>query len=301
MEKTIKNVSLIGLGALGVMYSQHLAEKIPYENLRIIADEQRINKYQKEGVYCNGINCSFNYVTPDEEVEAADLLIFAVKYNNLQDAIRSVVNHVGEDTIIISVLNGIVSEADIGEVYGNEHNLYCIAQGMTALKEGNRMTYVKKGKLFFGELNKTYNTEKVERLKTFFDHVEMPYEIDNQMQTKLWSKLMANAGINQTVAYHETTNKNIQKPGKIRDMMVAAMEEVLAVAVCEGVDLSQSDIDYWLKIFDNLEPDGMPSMAQDVKAGRSTEVELFGGTIVKLAQKHGVEVPLNKMFYEYFC
>ncbi len=298
--KPIKKVSLIGLGALGIMYSEHLSRKIAFEDLRIIVDAKRKQRYQTQGVYCNGELCEFNYVLPEEALEKADLLIFAVKYIHLQEAIKAVEKHVGEDTIILSVLNGVVSEADIGEVYGDARNLYCVAQGMTALKEGNQLTYKNKGIICFGELNAIENSEKVQQVKAFFDSAEMPYEINNQMQTKLWSKLLANVGINQTVAYYKTTNAAIQQIGEHRDLMIKAMEEVLLVAEKEKVKLSYKDIDYWLAIIDTLEPDGMPSMAQDVKADRQTEVELFAGTIVKLAKKHGLDVPVNEMFYKHF-
>jgi len=298
--KVIKNVSLIGLGALGIMYSDHIAKKIPYENLRVIVDEERLNRYRSAGIYCNEDKCDFNYVTPEMDVEPADLLIFAVKYMNLEEAIRSASKHVSKDTIILSVLNGVVSETDIGNVYGHEHNLYCVAQGMTALKEGNKMAFIQKGILCFGELDEEINSEKVERLKNFFDKIEMPYEINNQMKTKLWSKLLANVGINQTVAYYETTNRGIQEPGEMRDLMISAMKEVLLVAECEKVNLTYDDISYWLDVIATLEPNGMPSMAQDVKAGRNTEVELFAGTMVKLARKHNLDLPVNQMFYDYF-
>lgn len=301
MIKPIKKVSLIGLGALGIMYSEHMLHQMPFEDLRIIADTTRIKKYTEGGIYCNDVRCDFNYVTPEEEVESADLLIFAVKYTQLQEAITAVEKHVGEHTIILSVLNGVVSESDIGAVYGEGHNVYCVAQGMTAVKEGNHLTYQNKGILCFGELNTLKSTDNVERVMKFFDRLKMPYEINNQMQTKLWSKLLANVGINQTVAYYKTTNIKIQEPGVVRDQMIAAMKEVIQVAELEAVDLSAKDIEYWLGIISTLEPGGMPSMAQDVKANRPTEVELFAGTILTLAKKHGIDVPVNEMFYKHFA
>lgn len=300
MNHPIKKVSIIGLGALGGMYAEHLSQKIGFEDLRIIADQKRIDRYKKQGVYCNGKRCNFNYVASNSLVEPADLLIFAVKYTQLQEAIEAAKNHIGDKTIIISVLNGIESERDIAKVYGEEHNLYCVAQGMTASKVGNQMTYKHKGVLCFGELNENKNTEKVERLKRFFDEVEMPYEINNQMAVKLWSKLMINVGVNQTVAYFGTTNQAIQKEGPEREMMIAAMKEVQMVAQEEGVILEDREIDYWLNIMDGLNPEGMPSMAQDVKSKRYSEVELFAGTIVRLGKKHSLSVPVNAAFYEYF-
>lgn len=62
----IKTVSIIGLGALGILFGNHLSKKMPKGNVRIIADEDRIRKYENDQVYCNGDRCKFNYVTPEE-------------------------------------------------------------------------------------------------------------------------------------------------------------------------------------------------------------------------------------------
>jgi len=300
MSKPIGKVSIIGLGALGILYGEHFLRRMPREDLRIIADRDRIDKYRKEGIFCNGQICPFLYVTPDSPVDPADLLIVAVKYTALDEAIKIIKGHVGPDTIILSVLNGVVSEAEIGEVYGHEHLLYTVAQGMTASKVRNQMIYRTKGILSFGELDAEENSEKVERVKAFFDSVELPYEINNQMKLKLWSKWMLNTGINQTVAYFNATNELVQKEGEAREMMIDTMKEAIAVASKESVNLSQEDILYWLKIIDTLAPNERPSMAQDVNAGRSTEVALFAGTVVKLAKKHALSVPLNERFLQYF-
>ena len=39
-------------------------------------------------------------------------------------------------------------------------------------------------------------------------------------------------------------------------------------------------------------------MAQDLEAGRYSEVELFSGTVLKLGAKHGMDTPVNEMLYE---
>ncbi|MGE5543890.1 MAG: 2-dehydropantoate 2-reductase, partial [Bacillota bacterium] len=38
----IRTVSIIGLGALGILYGNHLSKRMPFANLRIIADQGRI-------------------------------------------------------------------------------------------------------------------------------------------------------------------------------------------------------------------------------------------------------------------
>jgi 2-dehydropantoate 2-reductase len=38
-------------------------------------------------------------------------------------------------------------------------------------------------------------------------------------------------------------------------------------------------------------------MRQDVEARRPSEVELFSGTVLSLAQKHGMNTPVNRELY----
>jgi 2-dehydropantoate 2-reductase len=294
----IKKVSIIGLGALGILFGHHLSKKFPQADLRIIADKSRIKRYEDEHVYCNGERCDFNYMAPDEVCEPADLVIFTVKNDGLKDAIIAVKNHVSEHTIILSALNGITSEAIIGEAYGLDKVLYCVAQGMDAVKEGNQLTYDHMGMLCFGEREPGINSEKVNRVSAFFEKTGVPFEVDSNMVKRQWGKFMLNVGVNQTVAIYESNYGEIQREGLARNMMIAAMREAIVLSEKEGIHLTQVDLDYWLSVLAKLSPDGKPSMAQDIEASRRSEVELFAGTVIKLAEKYGVSTPVNKDLYD---
>lgn len=201
----IRTVSIIGLGALGILFASQLAKSLPQSDLRILADQVRIDNYKKNGLYSNGELCEFHYMAPEEKSPTADLLIFAVKYSGLEDAIKAVKNQVGENTIILSALNGITSEAMIGQAYGQDKVLYCVAQGMDAVKEGNRLTYANRGLLCFGGRETGVISPKVKRVADFFDKMNLPYIVDADMLKRQWGKLMLNVGVNQAVAVMELT------------------------------------------------------------------------------------------------
>lgn len=294
----IKTVSVIGLGALGIMYANQFSKVVPKENLRIIAGKERMARYTKENICCNGACCDFQYVLPEEKLNPADLLIFAVKYNGLVDAVRDVRNHVGEKTIILSLLNGITSETIIGEIYGMDKIVYCVAQGMDAVKTGNKMTFANMGTLCIGQLSPENKFPNVQDVACFFEKTKTPYIIDDDMRRRLWGKFMMNTGVNQVVAVLGTCFGDIQKEGFARDTMVQAMREVAAISENEGLYLNENDIAYWLKIADSLSSLGKPSMRQDIEAKRPTEVELFSGTVIKLGEKYKIPTPVNNMLYE---
>ncbi|MGK0467330.1 ketopantoate reductase family protein [Clostridium sp.] len=294
----IKRVSIIGLGALGILFGNRLSKKMTTENLKFIADSSRIEKYEKNHVYCNGEHCEFNYVTSEDICEPADLIIFAVKYSNLTDAIQAVRNQVGEHTIILSALNGITSEAIIGEVYGMDKILYCVAQGMDAVKEGNELTYHNMGMLCIGEKEPGIVSQKVKRVSEFFEKMEVPYEVDTDMYKRQWGKFMLNVGVNQTVAVYESDYGEIQRVGEARNAVISAMREVIALSEKAGINLTVTDMNYWLKILGTLNPKGKPSMRQDMEARRYSEVELFAGEVLKMGKIYGISTPVNKMLYD---
>lgn len=294
----IKTVSLIGLGALGVMFGHHLAGHMPEGDLRIVADAGRIARYERDGVTCNGEKCRFHYVTPEEPCAPADLLLFAVKYNGLADAIREAERQVGPDTVVLSLLNGISSEEIIGRALGMEKVLYCVAQGMDAVRVGSALTYAHMGMLCFGGREPGAVTEQVERVRRFFGRTGVPHEVVPDMRKRLWGKFMLNVGVNQTVAVFECDYGGIQRSGEARDTMIAAMEEVLVLSEKENVNLTREDLAYWLRLLGGLDPLGKPSMRQDLEAGRRSEVELFAGTVLSLGKKHGLAFPVNRMLYD---
>ena len=119
--KKIETSALIGLGALGILFGR----KMP--GVKVIADAERVARYSAQPVVCNGKECHFDYVTP-EQGQPVDLVLVAVKATVLEQAIKDIKKFVGPDTIIISVLNGITSENDIEAVYPG-HCLWSVAIG----------------------------------------------------------------------------------------------------------------------------------------------------------------------------
>ena len=294
----INNVSLIGLGALGVLFARQLSDFLPAGSLSIIADEDRIARYRRDGFCINGNRCDFKYIVPEAPVEPADLLMIAVKYNGLDEAIDAIKNHVGPNTIILSLLNGITSETLIGREYGPDKVLLCVAQGMDAVKVGNALTYQNKGRLVFGDAEPDVVSEKTAAVDRFFNRAGIVHEVSREMKKHLWSKFMFNAGINQTTAVYLCDYEGVQKAGPYRETMVSAMQEVAGLAEKEGIVLTRADIDYWLGVLAGLSPGGKTSMQQDVEARRPSEVALFGGAVLALSEKHSIGVPANRLLYE---
>lgn len=294
-KREITKVSIIGMGALGLLYGSHIAKHLGIDAVDFIMDEERFKKYENQKFYCNEEEVRFR-LTKDVNAQPADLLIVAVKYTGLEKALVSMKNSIGPDTIILSVLNGISSEQIIGRQYGMDKIIYTVAQGMDAMKFDDKLQYTHIGKLHVGIVDKSQKS-KLDCVISFFNKIQLPYEVEKDILHRLWSKFMLNVGVNQTCMVYNTTYGGVLAPGEPNRTMIAAMREVIAVANAEGIRLSEADINYYMDIIGKLNPEGMPSMAQDRINRKPSEVELFAGTVQKLAKKHQIYVPANEFLY----
>ena len=226
--KKIETSALIGLGALGILFGR----KMP--GVKVIADAQRIARYSAQPVVCNGKECHFDYVTP-EQGQPVDLVLVAVKATVLEQAIKDIKKFVGPDTIIISVLNGITSENDIEAVYPG-HCLWSVAIGMDATRVGRSLTFGAEGRIQFGEKSGGM-TDRVKAVDEYLTACGIASEPCNDILFKQWSKLMVNDGLNQAAAAFDLPYGGLTKPGPAYDKMIEAMQEVIDLSVLEGVNL----------------------------------------------------------------
>lgn len=293
----IQTTLIIGMGALGLLYADIIAKAKGNEAVAFVMDEQRLEKYKDIIFTINGESKQFRMIS-DKEAKPADLLIVAVKYNGLKSSLETMKACVDDHTIIMSVMNGIDSEEIIAEEFGKEHMIYTVAQGMDAMKFGNDLTYTKRGELRIGVIEESQKGN-LDAVAGYFEEVQMPHVVEEDILKRIWGKFMLNVGVNQTCLAYETNYAGTLKEGSEENrIFIAAMEEVIALANAYGISLSQEDLDYYVKIIRTLSPTGVPSMRQDGIAKRYSEVEMFAGTVKRLAAKKGISTPANDLLYD---
>ncbi|MGO9139247.1 MAG: ketopantoate reductase family protein [Syntrophales bacterium] len=297
MRPSIETISIIGAGALGAAYGG-LLHDMDSRSVSFVAGGERLERLRKEGLIVNGKRYFIPVIPPEDMSAPADLIIVAVKYHHLDDAIRDMRNKVGEETTIISVMNGIESEERIGASYGLEKVLYAVSVGIDALREGNRVNYSNQGKIFFGEARNASPPDRVKRIQALFDKAGITYETPPDMMRVMWWKFMINVGINQASAVLRAPFLVFQTSKEAIDLMESAMREVIMLSEKAHVNLTGEDIRKFSEILLDLSPQGKTSMLQDVEAGRKTEVEMFAGKVIALGRQYHVPTPVNQRLFD---
>lgn len=293
--KEIKKVLLCGLGAIGTIYADKL-QRFDSENFRVLVDEDRLERYLCNPIVFNGVKLDFNYVLPSETNFKADLIIIATKYTGLDDAIKNIMNFVTDDTVILSLLNGVTSEDIIAAAYGKDKLLYSYFIGHSSVRCGNTIEHDDVNVVVFGAENNL--SDNVLRLKKFFDKSGINYKIPEDIKHAMWLKFMLNVCANQPTAILRMTFGEMLENKHFMNFAVNIMKEVQAIAKAEGVNNTESMIDETLNHLSKMIPDGKTSMLQDVEAGRKTEVNMFAGTVIDFGKKHNIPTPYNKILKE---
>ncbi len=288
----IENVAFVGMGALGILFGDHLTRALGQDRVGFVVDRDRMARYADQEITSNDHPCHFRFIPAEEHDHPADLVIFAVKGPALEQAMSDAAGQIGKNTILLSLLNGISSERMLEERFGRQNVVYCVAQGMDAVKTGFHLNYTSMGQICVGAPDED-RVPALDAVCGLFRRTNLPYTREDNIQHRLWCKLMLNAGVNQVCMVFEGGYGIVTVPGKPREMMIAAMREVMALAKCEGIDISEDDLVYYVNLLDDLSPDGMPSMRQDGLAKRKSEVELFAGTVCRMAKQHDLAVPVN--------
>lgn len=281
-------VRIIGAGAVGAVVGWKLYK---HADLAFIVDEERKERYSG-GLAVNGEVIDFRFLTPSE-ADTADFLIFAVKNFSLEDAADEASPFVGENTVILSLLNGIEAEEKLSERFGAEKVLYGFITDLSSVHDGTETTcFSGGGNIVFSEKDNT-RSARVEEIAALFDEAGQRYTIPENIMHEKWWKFMLNTCFNTLSAILIADYAAISSNSDFIRAVRLEAREVQTVAKKEGVIITQDDIEEMIRRVTALQDHGKTSMLQDVLSHRETENRYFAGAVSRLGKKHSVETPIS--------
>src|SRR5574337_528001 len=290
-------VAVVGVGAVGGYFGGLLAKG--GADVTFIARGKRLEALRAKGLTVKSWKGDFaipvNATDNPAEVGPVDLVLFCVKSYDTESAIRLALPMVGQETLVLSLQNGIDNEGKIASVIGQETVLAGVAYIGASSPEPGVIVHQESGKIVFGELDGGVS-ERVVRLKTFFDRCGFPADASPNMKTVLWAKLAWNAPFNAINTLVGGPVKAILENPRTLELARLVTAEVVAVANDSGVRLTFEEV--WARnVKFSQHYDVKTSMLQDYEAGKPLEHEALNGIIVKKATGLGLYTSYNLALY----
>lgn len=292
----IKKAALVGFGAIGCIYAKNLIKSIG-DDFVVIAGGNRAERIRSKGVIVNGEEVKPRVVEPENTDYKADLIIFTVKNYHLAQALNDVKNIVTENTVFLTVLNGVTARDEIKEAYPNNTVLYGIGMGIDAVRNDEGIKCKCEGTIQFGDADNTVMSPEVRAVKDLFDKAGIGNEVFPDMIRTIWNKFMINVSTNQLSAITGCGYGSFLTVPELNEAMHQVMTEVITLANKKGINLKEDDAYAYEKKLATFDPAGKTSMLQDVEAKRHTEVDYFAGTVIKFGKEAGVPTPWNDRMY----
>lgn len=206
-------------------------------------------------------------------------------------------NQIGPDTLIMAPLNGVEAEDKVAEVFGWDNLLYSLAKVSVVMKDGCASFNPKAARIEMGEKHNETMSPRVQAVKELFERAGIRTVVPEDMERAIWYKYMCNVSENQSAAVLGIPFGAWSVSADANFIREELMREVIAIARKKGISLSERDMEKQASILRDVPPENKPSTLQDIEAGRKTEVEMFGGTIIRMGRELGVPTPYNEMFY----
>lgn len=287
----IEKVALLGAGAVGAYFIWGLAEKLG-ENFCVVAKGERKKRLEKEGLIINGVQYALSVKEP-EEVRGVDLLLVSSKQDALESALEDIKTMVGENTIVISLLNGVRSEEIIGSAIGMEHMLYSVMR-IASVREGNKITFYPENTagVYIGEKDVKEPTERVQAVEELFKDTGIRCTFVEDIVADIWTKYAGNISQNLPQAVLGVGFGAYTDSEHVHHIAECLWKEVASVAKAKGIPLQEE-----LALFIGAKLQARFSTLQDLDAGRHTEIEMFAGDMVRMGRECGIAVPYCEYTY----
>lgn len=231
-----------------------------------------------------------------QEAQGADLLIIALKYGALPGALDSIRTITGENTVVMSLMNGVDSEEIISTVIDSSHIIYSLIK-VASHKEGDGFCFNPETTIgiIFGELTAPYQSERVQAIEALFEGTGLHYRATEHIREEMWSKFRLNVCNNLPQAILGAGVGCYQDSVHMKEISNGLRRELEAVAAAKGIDISKADASSGHG--SAVPPTARYSTLQDLDAGRHTEIDMFSGALMRMGKEHGIPTPYNEFAY----
>lgn len=294
-------IAVLGTGAVGGYFGAKLAAA--GHEVVFIARGKHLIAMQRNGLRVQSPAGDLHLETPlfsgsPREAGIVELVLFCVKSYDTTEAAAALAPMIGDNTLIVSLQNGIDNPEKIAALWGKKRTLAGVVYIGAQVTLPGVIVHSSGGRIIVGEVSQAGGPgdKACYALKRSLISSGIPCEISTAIEQVQWSKLLWNAPFCAISCLTRSTAKEIVDSEPLTQLALGCMIEVQAAARTRGVDLDTGLFDQTLDFSKGL-GDFKPSMLQDLEAGKPLEYDALNGIVVKLLRQACQEAPINHTLF----
>jgi 2-dehydropantoate 2-reductase len=302
----LKRTCVVGAGAIGSLFAGHFGAVA--ESTVLTRRQEHADRLNREGLRVSGksdLQSSILASTDPADLGGVDLVIIATKTTAVEASARRLQGHF-PNAAVMTVQNGLGCEEVVAR-YGEWPVISSVTFMSGRRHSDSHVEYELDTATWLGpwaEGSASY--EQAKAIEELIIRSGLKAQAFPDLRPAQWSKLIFNAVVNSVAALsdlpHVAAYARQSELPDLGHLVHAAMDEGKCVAAARGVELHE---DPWLMNVEatshgqtgNEDYAHVPSMLEDIRARRLTEIDWITGSIVREAARAGVPAPINETLY----
>lgn len=283
-----RSIAVMGAGAVGCYYGGLLARA--GHRVVLIGRPQHVEAVRRSGLRVQTSafdeHVRLEASTDPAAARGADLVLFSVKSPDTEAAGKSLEPHLGRDTAMLTLQNGVDNPERLAATLKREV-IPAVVYVAVDMPGAGHVRHHGRGELLIGP------SAPSEAIAADFRAAGVPVEISDNVAGALWAKLIVNCAYNALSAITQLPYGRLVQEPNIPRVMADVVDECLALARAANVEVP-SDMHTAARRIAETMPGQYSSTAQDLARGKKSEIEHLNGYVVRKGEALGVPTPVNR-------
>jgi 2-dehydropantoate 2-reductase len=284
-------IAVVGAGAVGCYFGAMLARA--GHRVTLIGRHRHVEAIRRDGLtFESGGRVERIAVEAAEDMAAArgaTVVLVCVKSFDTDKTAEALAPHLARNAIVLSMQNG-VDNAERIRLRTKNAVIPVLVYAAAQMVAPGHVQHTGGGTIVIGR------GESADSIAALFHAAGVPLTLSDNIDAELWTKLALNCAYNSLSAVGPTPYGKLVAMPDVRAVMTEALDEVVRVAQAKGVRLPDNLLETAFKLADVM-PVTVSSTAQDIRAGRRTEIDHLNGYVAREGDALGIATPVNRTLH----
>lgn len=300
---TFKHIAVVGAGAVGSFYGAMLSRA--GHRVTLIGRPAHVQATTSIGLKLDLASSSATEIIQIEastelsSLRSADLVLFCVKSTDSASVAIQIAPYLSPHALIMSLQNGVENAALIAQ-HVPHAVIPCVVYVATEIPAPGCVKHHGRGELVIGtmQVSRLSDPQKtLQKIVELFGSAQVPVQISQNVMVELWSKLMINCAFNAISGLAQIQYEKLAALESVRITQAAVVKEVIAVALADGIHLSEPVALQAVAQISVTMGSQKSSTAQDMARSKPSEIDHLNGFIVRRGLALGVATPVNQALF----
>ena len=316
-------IAVVGAGSIGGALAARLA--LAGHDVVTIARGAHLDALRLKGLtlvdHLDGGSTSVAGVSASDDPAAfgvQDVVFIGLKAHAIPAMLPRLAPLVGPDTMVVPAINGLPwwyfqraggpddglvvasvdPDGDMASRLDAAHIVGCVVHIAAEVGAPGVVHHTGGRTLVVGEIDRALDdplTPRLRRLAHALDEAGFETRMSGDIRYDVWAKLIGNLSFNPVAALTFANMARICASEGLLDVIRAMLREAMAVAAAYDVAIAMTP-DERIDLARKLGAARI-SMHQDFQARRKPEIDAIVGSVIELAERAGVAVPVTRMVH----